>query len=112
MKPLLAIAFVGTLLAQATPPQLRLAVPPIPPLNTPFGGVVVLNVAIDSAGTVRNISTVAGTSAFLKPSVDSVRRWKFTSGGSSKKFVARAGCRCRPRQICSSGRGSDLPQVP
>src|SRR6266581_8475079 len=48
MKPLLAIAFVATLLAQATPPQLRLAVPPIPPLNTPFGGVVVLNVAIDA----------------------------------------------------------------
>src|SRR2546422_1480539 len=70
MKPLLAIALVRTLLAQA-PPQLRLAVPPIPPLNTPFGGVVVLNVAIDSAGTVRNISTVAGTSPFLKPSVDS-----------------------------------------
>src|SRR2546425_5314052 len=90
MKPLLAIALVRTLLAQA-PPQLRLAVPPIPPLNTPFGGVVVLNVAIDSAGTVRNISTVAGTSPFLKPSVDSVRRWKFTSVDSSKKFVVECG---------------------
>ena len=112
MKPLLAIAFVATLLAQATPPQLRLAVPPIPPLNTPFGGVVVLNVAIDSAGTVRNISTVAGTSPFLKPSVDSVRRWKVTSVDSSKKFVVSAVFLYRPRQIFSSGPGTYLPQVP
>src|SRR5436309_15731615 len=106
MKPLLAIALVRTLLAQATPPQLLLAVPPIPPLNTPFGGVVVLDVAMDSAGTVRNISTVAGASPFLKPSVDSVRRWKFTSVDSSKKFVVSAVFLYRPRQIFSSGPGT------
>jgi Gram-negative bacterial TonB protein C-terminal len=113
MKPLLAIALVRTLLVQATPPQLLLAVPPIPPLNTPFGGVVVLNVAMDSAGTVRNISTVAGASPFLKPSVDSVRRWKFTSAvDSSKKFVVSAVFLYRARQIFSSGPGIYLPQAP
>ena len=66
MKVLFTTALIAMSLAQATPPQLTYAVPPVPPLNTPFGGVVILNVTIDAVGNVRNISVVTGTWPFVK----------------------------------------------
>src|SRR5947208_15579728 len=104
MKPLLAIAFVATLLAQATPPQLRLAVPPIPPLNTPFGGVVVLNVARDRARTVRDISCVARSSPVPSPRLECVRRGEGTPVDAARWFFVGGVSTYRPSTIPSTHR--------
>jgi len=111
MKALLAFILIAMFIVQPVLPKLTYAIPPLPPLNTPFAGVVVLNVTIDSTGNVRNISTVAGASPFLKASFDAVKQWKFTTARdlNGERLVSVIFL-YRPRQIFSSGSGMQLPE--
>ena len=59
----------------------RLAPGPVLPVQSVSalsGGEVLLEVTLDSAGQVREISTLRGTASWVPPVLDAVERWQFS----------------------------------
>jgi hypothetical protein len=92
------------LLTQISTPILKEAAPPVPPLNSPFTGLVSMLVEPDGNGVT--VSPLVGAAPFLDASVDAVKKWKFTRPTPvSVTFLYRA------RQIFSAaGFPTELPE--
>src|SRR5690242_10646260 len=77
MTSILSKFAVFLLLAQTSLPVLKHAVAPVPPLDSPLAGVVVLNVEPAAMGEVQNITPLIGASPFVESSVAAVKNWQF-----------------------------------
>jgi len=112
MRSFLLATLLALLIVQPDVVRLTSATPPVPPLNSPFVGVVVLNVTIDSNGNVQNASDVAGVPPFLEASRNAIRYWKFATNDSASPQSVNVTFLYRSRQIFSSGSGIQLPGFP
>jgi TonB family protein len=110
MSAFIVPALAALLLLPPDSVKLMNAIPPLPPLNSPFAGVVVIDVTVDSGGNVQKASVVSGAPAFVQASLDAVQQWKFGAApdGVEPRSVAITFL-YRPPQLFSFG-GMQLPE--
>src|SRR5262245_41446831 len=111
MRAFLVSTLTGLLFVQASSPKLTYTTSPVPPPNSTFTAVVVVNITVDATGSVQRVSTITGAPPFLQASLDAVRDWKFTSANSADKqrtvnvtFLYRS-----PQLFSYGGSGMQLP---
>jgi outer membrane biosynthesis protein TonB len=85
----------------------------MPPLNSPYVGLVVLGAEPDAQGDVQNLSVLAGTDPFLEASLAAVKQWKFSAADRSQKRAAVSiTLLYRARQVYSPVGAVEFPEWP